>query len=98
MYIKHNWDYYKKINLNDLDKKELIKLIENAVQVENKIIRTVEHVYDRRWYNQPYINTYCNWTTLTNSASNNLNTLTCNTSALNNMDTSALRSVAMSIN
>ncbi len=96
-YIKHDWSYYKEITLKDLDKKELIELIQNAIEIENKIIHKVERIYDRRWYNQPYV-TYCDtWTLSTSSATLNWNALTLDTSTLASMSTWDLTKVAMSI-
>lgn len=46
-YVKHNWEYFKKVELKDLDKKELIKLITDAIEIQPRIIE--------RW------NTYPRW-------------------------------------
>lgn len=97
-YIKHNWSYYKEITLKDLDKKELIELIQNAIEIENKIIHKVERIYDRRWYNQPYITYSATWTLGTTLTwTTNWNTLILNTSTLASMSTWDLTKVAMSI-
>ena len=61
-YIKHWWSYYREITLKDLDKKELIELIQNAIEIDNKTITKIERIYDRRWYNQPYVTNYATWT------------------------------------
>lgn len=37
-YIKHRNEFYKKIELKDLDKKELIKLITEAVEINPTVI------------------------------------------------------------
>jgi len=65
MYIKHNGTYYKQIDLSDLDKKELIKLILEAVEINPTIIDrwTSYPVYIEKYkpyYNQPRSVTYCN--------------------------------------
>lgn len=37
-YIKHDGNFYKKIDLKELDKKELIKLITEAIELNPKIV------------------------------------------------------------
>lgn len=54
-YVKHNGEYFRKIELKDLDKKELIKLIEEAVAIEPKVVHTWNHY--GRWGNGNYTTT-----------------------------------------
>jgi hypothetical protein len=57
-YIKHNWQFYQKIELKDLDKKELIKLITEAIEIEPKIVERWNTIYrDYWWYKPLYYNT-----------------------------------------
>ncbi|MCK9369846.1 hypothetical protein M0R04_08070 [Candidatus Dojkabacteria bacterium] len=60
-YIKHSGKFYQEIDLKDLDKKELIKLIMEAVEVEPTIVeRRKEYpVYVDRYKWRPSV-TYCN--------------------------------------
>jgi hypothetical protein len=49
-YLKHNGKFYKEVELKELDKKELIKLITEAVETNPKIVE--------RFYSYPrYVNT-----------------------------------------
>lgn len=53
MYIKHNNKFYKEVDLKELDKKELIKLITEAIEVNPKVIERRNNVYiekHRDWY------------------------------------------------
>jgi len=53
-YIKHKDSFYKKVELEELDKKELIKLITEAIEIEPKII-------ERRSSYPVYVEKYPQW-------------------------------------
>lgn len=85
-YLKHQWKYYKEINLESLTKEELIELIQNAIVVASTTAY-VDHTY--RWRNtsqwRPYITSDSNTTT------------TLNLSALRNEGNESLINLAKSI-
>jgi hypothetical protein len=71
-YLKNKWEFYKKIDLKDLWKLELIKLIKEAIEYEPERVTTI---IER---NQPYyINRYPTrqqWLTLCDSNLNSMDT------------------------
>ena len=54
-YIKNNWKYYKEIDISKLSKKELLKCVEEAKEIEpNIIIKEVPSKINYPQINQPY--------------------------------------------
>ena len=70
-YIKHNWQFYKKVNLDELKKEELLDLIKNAIEIEPTIIERRNTIYkDRYWdWYKPSV-TWLGWNGLTSNGSN----------------------------
>lgn len=54
-YVKHNWEYYKKVDIATLEKDELVELIKNAEEWKPQVIvKEVEkYVESKKWEYQP---------------------------------------------
>lgn len=46
MFIVHEWKYYKEVNVDELDKDELLEIIKNSKNISTKIIYQDRYVWN----------------------------------------------------
>lgn len=95
-YIKHNGQFFKKIDLKELDKKELIKLITEAIEIEPRVIER-RHSYPRWWYNYKINTSDSSISTNAISTSWTLTNVGSIIASLNNLTTDNLITLASTI-